>query len=110
MESTLINGGSLSSGLNLLKKFDGTTTVVTKDEVIADKDGHTLVVAYIRALDAIKNLGKPIAAVNAFKVIVQQGSLSTIVSCVVANELNLKVVDGWSRQSRTRTYHAHLCQ
>lgn len=100
-------GGSLSSGLNLLKEFKGTAPLVSKEEAVADEKSYTLVVAYIGAPDAIEDLGKPVAAMNAFNLMnkaigqkikyvvpVEQGALSTIVSCVVANELNLKVIDG----------------
>ncbi len=102
-------GGSLTSGLNLLKQYpeDGSTKFATKKEAMADTDAYTLVVAYIGAPDAIENLDTPKAAVQAYNLMneitggkikyivpVEQGSLSTIVSCVVAEELGLSVVDG----------------
>jgi len=74
---------------------------------MGDSDAYTLVVAYIGAPDAIEDLGTPKAAVQAYHLMneitggkvkyvvpVEQGSLSTIVSCVVAQELGLSVVDG----------------
>jgi DUF917 family protein len=100
-------GGSLSAGLNMLNKFEGTTTLISKEEAVADKKAYTLVVAYIGAPEAVKNLDRPTAAINAFNLMnkaidgeikyvvpVEQGAISTLVSCVVANELNLKVIDG----------------
>lgn len=102
-------GGSLSSGMNLVDHFpsDGEVTIVTKEEAVADKDSFSLVIAYIGAPDAIENLDKPLAAINAYNLMneyvggkirylvpVEQGALSTIVACVAAQQLNIKVIDG----------------
>ncbi len=108
-------GGSLTSGLNLLKEYpeDGITTIVTKEKAIADTEAYTLVIAYIGAPNAIEDLGTPAAAIKAYHqmneitggkikylVPVEQGSLSTIVSCVAATEIEkatgnrIAVIDG----------------
>jgi len=102
-------GGSLSSGLNLVQNFpeDGEVVVVTKEEAVSDTESYSLVIAYIGAPDAIEDLVHPTAAINAYNLMnefvdgkikylvpVEQGALSTIVACVAAQQLNIKVIDG----------------
>lgn len=107
-------GGSLASGLNLVEALPNDTSIdiVPKEEALNDSEFYSVVVAYIGAPDAIYNLGKPEAAINAFKLMndiaggkikylvpVETGALSTLVPCVLAHWLkeegfDVKVVDG----------------
>lgn len=100
-------GGALLAGFNLLEHYEGTTTMVSKEEAVADTDAYTLVVAYIGAPDGELKIFDPKAVVDAFNMMndivggkikytvpVETGAISTICSCVAANALNIAVIDG----------------
>ena len=108
-------GGTYESGMSLAKNFvkgdyypDPTVAVVSRDEA-CEAGGWAVVTAYLGAPDAIRSAPYPTAAVAAvasiqarlqkmghkleYIVPAELGSLSSIVPCLVAAKLGLKVVD-----------------
>lgn len=110
-------GGTYSSGMNLLKAFtkgqyydQDYVDYVDVDELPDSSKDCGIVVAYMGAPEAIKDLKYPEAGVNAAKKVkelieskgqklayivpVEIGALSSIVACTVAAKLGIPVING----------------